>query len=109
MNETQIYGANDFGDAWLLNAGGVVLVTQQQSNDSLYRELTSNVAALNDVGIAAVYRIGDAESPRMPSEAIFDGHRLARELDAANPAFALPWRRELPEHARCEVSGRRPN
>jgi dimethylamine/trimethylamine dehydrogenase len=28
------------------------------------------------------------------AEAIFDGHRLAREIDSENPAVQLPYRRE---------------
>ena len=30
----------------------------------------------------------------MISEAIFDGHRLAREIDGPDPAVALPFDRE---------------
>lgn len=30
----------------------------------------------------------------MISEAIFDGHRLAREIDAEDPAQPSPYRRE---------------
>ena len=44
--------------------------------------------------ILAVYRIGDCVAPRIVAEAIFDGHRLAREIDAENPAVPLPYRRE---------------
>jgi hypothetical protein len=43
----------------------------------------------------ALYRIGDCVAPRMISEAIFDGHRLAREIDGADPARALSFAREL--------------
>jgi dimethylamine/trimethylamine dehydrogenase len=28
------------------------------------------------------------------ADAIFDGHRLAREIDSVNPAEPLPYRRE---------------
>jgi dimethylamine/trimethylamine dehydrogenase len=41
-----------------------------------------------------VYRIGDCVSPRIPAEAIFDGHRLAREIDGEDPAVPLPYLRE---------------
>ena len=37
-------------------------------------------------GIEALYRIGDCVAPRIIAEAIFDGHRLAREIDSENPA-----------------------
>jgi dimethylamine/trimethylamine dehydrogenase len=33
-------------------------------------------------------------SPRIIAEAVFDGHRLAREIDAENPAIPLPYKRE---------------
>jgi dimethylamine/trimethylamine dehydrogenase len=33
-------------------------------------------------------------APRIPAEAIFDGHRLAREIDSENPTVPLPYRRE---------------
>ncbi len=32
----------------------------------------------------------------MPSEAVFDGHRLARELDGSDPSVPLPYLRERP-------------
>jgi dimethylamine/trimethylamine dehydrogenase len=41
-----------------------------------------------------VYRIGDAVAPRLLSEAVFDGHRLAREIDSPDPETPLPYRRE---------------
>jgi dimethylamine/trimethylamine dehydrogenase len=71
-----------------------VLVTQQISDDALYRELTSDPAALEAAGIDAVYRIGDCVAPRMISEAIFDGHRLAREIDGPHPDTRLGFDRE---------------
>ena len=46
-------------------------------------------------GISGLYRIGDAVAPRMISEAIFDGHRLAREIDAEDPGQPALYRREL--------------
>ena len=75
----------------------MVLVTQQASDDALYRELTGDDAALARAGIQAVYLIGDAVAPRMISEAVFDGHRLAREIDRPDPAQPAPYRREPPD------------
>ena len=46
----------------------------------------------NDIEDAWI--IGDASAPRALSEAVFDGHRLAREIDSPNPAMALPFIRE---------------
>ncbi|HYN74898.1 MAG TPA: NAD(P)-binding protein [Candidatus Limnocylindria bacterium] len=92
----EVVGVDVFGEAWRLPVDGAVLVTQQRSDDALYLELTSDPAALATAGIAAVYRVGDAVAPGMPSEAVFDGHRLARELDGPDPSVPLPYLRERP-------------
>lgn len=75
---------------------GVVLVTQRTSDDHLYRQLVGDQGALDDAGVQGVYLIGDAAGPRVIAEAIFDGHRLAREIDEKQPAVPLPYRRERP-------------
>jgi dimethylamine/trimethylamine dehydrogenase len=72
----------------------VVLCTQRLSNDELYRELKSDPAALEREGIEGLYIVGDASAPRMIVDSIFDGHRLAREIDSENPAMPLPFIRE---------------
>ena len=90
----RVSGEDEFEEPWSLEADGIVLVTQQVSDDALYRELIGDPAALATSGIEAVYRIGDCVAPRMISEAIFDGHRLAREIDGEDPSVALPFDRE---------------
>lgn len=92
-----VRGETDYGEEWSLDAGGVVLVTQQVSEDALYRGLTGDPAALAAAGIRRVHRVGDAEAPHMPSEAIFSGHRLAREIEAEGADVARPWLREVPQ------------
>lgn len=72
----------------------VVLVTRRVSDDSLYRELTQDPHRLASHGIKAVYRVGDAVEPRLIADAVFDGHRLAREIDTSDPATPLPFIRE---------------
>jgi dimethylamine/trimethylamine dehydrogenase len=89
-----ISGEDEFEEPWSHEADGLVLVTQQVSDDGLYRDLVGDPAALAASGIEAVYRIGDCVAPRMISEAIFDGHRLAREIDGDDPSIALPFDRE---------------
>lgn len=89
-----VSGVDEFGEPWSLPADGLVLVTQQQSDDVLYRALVSDADRLTSSGIERVYRIGDAVAPRPISEAIFDGHRLAREIDQADPSQPLPYLRE---------------
>ena len=61
----------------------------------------ANASTLND-GAAALL-VCSAESAkangfsvlaRIVADSIFDGHRLAREIDSANPAIPLPFHRE---------------
>ena len=72
----------------------VVLCTQRISDDEIYRELRADPAALEREGIEQLHVIGDAAAPRMLVDCIFDGHRLAREIDSENPAIPLPFIRE---------------
>ena len=74
------------GQSLELPAAGVVLVTQRVSDDALFHEL--------DGRRTGVFRIGDCVAPRLLAEAVFDGHRLAREIDCDDPEVALPWLRE---------------
>jgi dimethylamine/trimethylamine dehydrogenase len=94
-----VRGHDEHGEPWSLRCDGVVLVTQQASDDALYRELAGDDAALARAGVQAVHVIGDAVAPRLVSEAVFDGHRLAREIDRPDPSQPAPYRRELPDLA----------
>jgi dimethylamine/trimethylamine dehydrogenase len=77
-----------------LEADAVVLVTQRLSNEALFLELGGNEEALRSEGIEALYRIGDCVAPRLIAEAVFEGHRLAREIDSEDPSVPLPYLRE---------------
>ncbi|HEU4448984.1 MAG TPA: FAD-dependent oxidoreductase [Gaiellaceae bacterium] len=90
----RLVGTDEFGEPLELEADAIVLVTQRLSNEELYLELARDEEALRAEGIEALYRIGDCVAPRIVAEAIFDGHRLAREIDSENPAVPLPYRRE---------------
>jgi len=72
----------------------VVLVTSRVSNDALYRELRARKQewAVNEV--QEVFRIGDCKAPMQAGQAMWDGHRLAREFDSPHPDTPLPWIRE---------------
>ena len=89
-----ISARSEFGDDVVLEADDLVLVTHQEPVDSLYRELISDPGRLADAGISAVHLIGDAAAPRWISESVFDGHRLAREIDLPHPEFPAPMLRE---------------
>jgi dimethylamine/trimethylamine dehydrogenase len=85
---------DEFDEPVELAADGFVLVTQRCSDDALYHELQAHPDALAAEGIEAVYRVGDCVAPRLIADAIFDGHRLGREIDSPDPAVALPYARE---------------
>jgi dimethylamine/trimethylamine dehydrogenase len=86
----------EFGARSQVEVDGVVLVTQRLSDDALYQQLAADPAALAAAGIEHLYRIGDCVAPRLIADAIFDGHRLAREIDSPDPSQPLPYLRERP-------------
>jgi dimethylamine/trimethylamine dehydrogenase len=72
----------------------VILVTSRKSEDKLYRELKARKSEWEKNGISDVFVIGDAEAPRIIADATFDGHRLAREIEDADPQHQKPYKRE---------------
>jgi dimethylamine/trimethylamine dehydrogenase len=86
--ERSVAVEDEFGEPHELPCASVVLVTQRVSRDALFHELDGERPGL--------YRIGDCVAPRLLAEAIFDGHRLAREIDSPDPEIALPYLRERP-------------
>jgi dimethylamine/trimethylamine dehydrogenase len=91
-----VTGETEFGDPWTLAVDDLVLVTHQVPVDDLHRELAADPDALAAAGITDLFLIGDAQSPRWISEAVFDGHRLAREIDLPHPSFPAPVLRDIP-------------
>jgi dimethylamine/trimethylamine dehydrogenase len=86
----------EFGVRSQIEVDGVLLVTQRLSDDALYQQLAADPGALAGAGIEHLYRIGDCVAPRLIADAIFDGHRLAREIDSPDPSQPLPYLRERP-------------
>lgn len=82
----------DFGQETEVAASAAVLVTQRLSCTELYNDLTGR--DLQGTGIEGIYRTGDCVAPRLLADAIFDGHRLGREIDSRDPRTPLPYRRE---------------
>jgi dimethylamine/trimethylamine dehydrogenase len=68
-----------------LSCDSVVLCTRRSSNDGLYRELRARDAEWVEAGIKGIYRAGDCLAPRYIADAVFDGHRMGREIDSAHP------------------------
>ncbi len=90
-------GQDMFEDPVTFETNAVALVTQRVSDDTLYAELATEPAqSLRMAGIEGVYRIGDCLSLRLLGDVIFDGHRLAREIDSPDPSVPLPYLRERP-------------
>ena len=87
-------GTGEFAEPWRLEADAVALVTQRVSDDALWRALADDAEALEREGIQGLFRVGDCVTPRLIADAIFDGHRLGREIDSPDPAQALPYLRE---------------
>jgi dimethylamine/trimethylamine dehydrogenase len=98
ISEGNLTSAHVYDEEHLTEWGvdAVVLVTQRRSNEALYRELKDSVGidALQSEGITGFYRIGDCVAPRLVADCVFDGHRLAREIDSDNPDVPLPFKRE---------------
>jgi dimethylamine/trimethylamine dehydrogenase len=92
----RVEAVDEFEDPLVFDVDAVVLCTQRLSDAGLYLELAGDEAALESEGIEAVYRIGDCVAPQLIADCIFDGHRLAREIDADDPATPLPFLRERP-------------
>jgi dimethylamine/trimethylamine dehydrogenase len=77
------------------NADACVLVTQRFPRDDLFHALKNAGERLEEANISAVYRVGDCVAARpQVADAIFDGQRLAREIDSPNPMIPQPWIRE---------------
>jgi len=85
--------AGEHGEELELTTDAVVLVTRRRPATALRDELASDPDALASEGIEGVYEVGDAVTPRLLADAIFDGHRLGRELDGPRPELALPYLR----------------
>jgi dimethylamine/trimethylamine dehydrogenase len=66
------------GEGIEVESDGIVLVSDRISNDSLYFELKP---ALEEGKISSLRIIGDAEAPNIIAQAVFSGHRAAREFE----------------------------
>jgi dimethylamine/trimethylamine dehydrogenase len=65
------------GEVRALRADTVLLVTDRSPNDGLYYELEP---ALAEGRLQSLRIIGDAEAPHLLAQAVFSGHRAAREF-----------------------------
>ena len=77
-----------------INFDTLVLATGRVANDGLFKQLKARKSewASNDIG--GIYQAGDCYSPGLIADAVFEGHRIAREFESPNPQLAQPWVRE---------------
>ena len=74
------------GDAVeIVACDSVILCTARESNTELYDGLIAQKPRWRDAGLDVVVRSGDCLAPRYLADAIFDGHRIAREFESVNP------------------------
>ena len=92
----RVEALGEFEEPLAFEVDAVVLCTQRLSNEQLYLDLKADEQSLQAEGIEALYRIGDCVAPQLIADCIFDGHRLAREIDAVDPATPMPYLRERP-------------
>jgi dimethylamine/trimethylamine dehydrogenase len=78
-----------------LEFDSLILVTGRHSENQLWNELKAREAEWAENDIKGIYLVGDAEAPRLIADATFTGHRVAREIEEANPQNALPYKREV--------------
>lgn len=82
------------GQERILDCDSLALVTHRYSDCAVYNDLLERPADRAAAGITQFHLIGDAYSPGMIAQAVFSGHRLAREIDSPNPDVPLPFIRE---------------
>jgi dimethylamine/trimethylamine dehydrogenase len=61
--------------------GSLVLVTGRLADGDLYDELSGNPERLKAAGIRSLTQVGDCLAPSSIADAVFAGHRFAREFD----------------------------
>ena len=72
----------------------VVLATGRMANNALYDELRARHDEWAKNEINGIYQAGDCFAPRITADCVFDGHRIARELDEPDPQKQKPYKRE---------------
>ena len=85
------------GDATILDCDALVLVTARLPNSELESGLEEVRNSWDNAGIKSVTCIGDALAPATIAQAVYSGHRYARELDEEIDPDVVPFERELTE------------
>ncbi|MCP4316433.1 MAG: FAD-dependent oxidoreductase [Hyphomicrobiales bacterium] len=72
----------------------LVVATGRIPNSELCKELKARKSEWADNDIGGIYQAGDCYAPGLIADAIFEGHRIAREFESSNPQHPQPWIRE---------------
>jgi dimethylamine/trimethylamine dehydrogenase len=75
-------------------AANVVMVTSRRPDNELAVALSDDSVDLETSGISSITSIGDCLSPSTIAAAVYEGHRVAREMDAPPDNPDMPFRRE---------------
>ena len=67
-----------------LDCGTLIPITARKSNDSIYFELLNKLVLSDEAIIPTVTRIGDCLAPGLTADAVYSGHKFARELGIEN-------------------------
>lgn len=94
------HGRSVLGDPISDTADAFILVTQRVSDDVLYRGFQGS---REPDRLPQMYQAGDCVTPRMLSDAVFDGHRIGRKIDGRDVALAREDRRWRSDRAHDEV------
>jgi dimethylamine/trimethylamine dehydrogenase len=73
-----------------IRVAGLIPVTTRQPERKLHEALHARRNDWQSAGIQTVDLIGDAEAPGMIAHAVYSGHKLAREIDAAERGAEVP-------------------
>jgi dimethylamine/trimethylamine dehydrogenase len=71
------------------------MVTSRAPDNYIYLAMTEYPDKLDAAGIKPVTAIGDCLCPPTIAAAVYDGHRVAREMDAPPQNPDMPFRREI--------------
>jgi dimethylamine/trimethylamine dehydrogenase len=82
------------GQQRTLEVDSLALATMRYSRCELYEALLEDEQGRAAAGISQLHLIGDAHTPGLIAQAVFSGHRLAREIDSPDPDVPLPFIRE---------------
>ena len=77
-----------------LSCDAVVAITARVPVDALYQELRRREPEWADAGVRTVRCLGDALAPGLIVHAVYEGHRYARELEAA-PTGEVAFKRHF--------------